>query len=98
METVEIDLTIVPMIRRLDTILAAWKKLPNGHALRITNDKEPKPLQFLFRSTKAGRHEWTCEQQGTDTWVALIRKIRTPSRRDRGSAAAAAPTTAPASG
>ena len=45
METVDLDLTVVPMIRRLDTILGAWKKLPKGDALRITNDKEPKPLQ-----------------------------------------------------
>jgi uncharacterized protein (DUF2249 family) len=74
METADLDLTIVPMIRRLDTILAAWKKLPKGHALRITNDKEPEPLQFLFRSTEAGRHEWTCEKEGPDARVALIRK------------------------
>ena len=70
----DLDLTIVPMIRRLDTILAAWKKLPKGSALRITNDKEPRPLQFLFGKTEAGRHEWTYEKQGPDTWVALIRK------------------------
>jgi uncharacterized protein (DUF2249 family) len=75
METVELDLTVVPMIRRLDAILSAWKKLPKGNALRVTNDKEPKPLQFLFRRTEAGRHEWTYERQGPDTWVALIRKI-----------------------
>jgi uncharacterized protein (DUF2249 family) len=74
METVELDLTIVPMIRRLDTILAAWKKLPKGHALLITNDKEPKPLRFLFGRTEAGRYEWTYEKQGPDTWVAVIRK------------------------
>jgi len=75
MDTVELDLTIVPMIRRLDTILAAWKRLPKGDSLRITNDKEPKPLQFLFGKTEAGRHEWTYEKQGPDTWIALIRKI-----------------------
>ena len=54
METVDLDLTIVPMIRRLDTILGAWKRLPKGHALRITNDKEPKPLQFLFAKHRGG--------------------------------------------
>jgi uncharacterized protein (DUF2249 family) len=74
MDTVDLDLTIVPMIRRLDTILSAWKKLPKGHALRITNDMEPKPLQFLFRSTEADRHGWTYEKQGPDSWVALVRK------------------------
>lgn len=75
MGAVELDLTIVPMIRRLDTILAAWKRLPKGGSLRITNDKEPKPLKFLFGMTEAGRHEWTYEKQGPDTWVALVRKI-----------------------
>lgn len=74
MDTVDLDLTIVPMIRRLDTILAAWKRLPKGHALRITNDKEPKPLQFLFRSTEPGRHAWSYEKEGPDTWIAVIRK------------------------
>jgi uncharacterized protein (DUF2249 family) len=74
METVDLDLTVVPMIRRLDTILGAWKKLPKGGELRITNDKEPKPLRFLFNRTEAGRHEWTCEQEGPDTWIARIRK------------------------
>jgi len=75
MQTVDLDLTVVPMIRRLDTILGAWKRLPAGHALRITNDKEPKPLQFLFRSTEAGRHEWSYEKEGPDAWVAVIRKV-----------------------
>jgi uncharacterized protein (DUF2249 family) len=75
METVDLDLTIVPMIRRLDTILGAWKRLPQGHALRITNDKEPKPLQFLFAKTEAGRHEWRYEKEGPDAWVAVIRKV-----------------------
>jgi uncharacterized protein (DUF2249 family) len=74
METVDLDLTVVPMIRRLDTILGAWKRLAKGGALRITNDKEPKPLRFLFNRTEAGRHEWTYEKEGPDAWVALIRK------------------------
>lgn len=76
----ELDLRAVPMIRRLDTILGAWKRLEPGASMRITNDKEPKPLQTLFRTAEKGRFEWTYETEGPVEWVALITKLAEQGR------------------
>ncbi len=71
----ELDLRSVPMMRRLDTILAAWKALAPGASMRITNDKEPRPLHALFRTAEKGKFEWTYETEGPVEWVALITKL-----------------------
>lgn len=76
----ELDLRTVPMIRRLDTILSTWKRLAPGQSMRITNDKEPRPLYTLFRTSEKGKFEWIYETEGPAEWVALITKLTTEQR------------------
>ncbi len=73
--SVELDLKTVPMLRRLDTILSAWKGLAPGQAMRIRNDREPRPLLLLFRGTEKGRFDWTYEAEGPEEWVARITRL-----------------------
>ena len=74
-ETVALDLRTVSTLKRLETVLATWKSIEQGQALRITIDKEPKPLQVLFRTREKGRHEWQYEKEGPTEWVAKITKL-----------------------
>jgi uncharacterized protein (DUF2249 family) len=74
-QPVELDLRDVPMLRRLDTVLRIWAGLEGGQTLRITNDKKPEPLQFLFRTKEKGKHEWRYEKEGPADWVATIKKL-----------------------
>lgn len=74
-DTTELDLRGVSTLKRLETILKAWRSIEQGQALRITNDKEPKPLQVLFRTREKGKHEWRYEKEGPTEWVAKITKL-----------------------
>jgi uncharacterized protein (DUF2249 family) len=72
---VQLDMRSVPLLQRQGKIMEAWKALPSGGVLRLVNDREPKPLYFLFQATQRGRFEWSYEQQGPAEWVAAIRKL-----------------------
>jgi len=72
---VQLDMRSVPMLQRQGKIMEAWKELPSGGVLRLVNDREPKPLHFLFQATQRGRFEWSYEQRGPAEWVAAIRKL-----------------------
>jgi uncharacterized protein (DUF2249 family)/hemerythrin-like domain-containing protein len=71
----DIDLRDVPMIQRLDTILSTWKSLAAGQVMRITNDKEPRPLKLLFSTKEKGKFDWTWEVEGPERWTARIRRL-----------------------
>jgi uncharacterized protein (DUF2249 family)/hemerythrin-like domain-containing protein len=70
----ELDLRGVPLLQRQPRIMAAWGQLPSGGVLRLTNDREPRSMYYLFQATQRGRFDWTDEQQGPEAWVVAIRK------------------------
>jgi len=72
---VELDLRSVPLLQRQARILAVWRDLPSGASLRLTNDREPRPLYYLFQATQRGRFQWRYEQEGPAEWVAVLRKL-----------------------
>ena len=69
-----LDMRGVPLLQRQARIMAAWRELPSGGVLRLANDREPKPLHYLFQATQRGRFEWTTEKAGPEAWVVAIRK------------------------
>ena len=71
---VELDMRSVPLLQRQARIMAAWKQLPAGGVLRLVNDREPRPLYYLFQATQRGHFEWSYEQEGPEEWIAAIRK------------------------
>lgn len=73
-EALEMDMRGVPLLQRQARILSAWRRLPSGGVLRLVNDREPKPLYYLFQATQRGRFDWTDEKQGPEAWVVAIRK------------------------
>jgi DUF438 domain-containing protein len=74
LEARELDLRCVPVLQRQARIMAAWGEVPSGGVLRLTNDREPTSVYYLFQATQRGRFEWTDEKQGPEIWVAAIRK------------------------
>ena len=72
---VRLDMRSVPLLQRQGKIMEAWKALPSGGVLRLVNDREPKPLHFLFQATQRGRFEWNYERQGPSEWIAAIPKL-----------------------
>jgi uncharacterized protein (DUF2249 family) len=71
----ELDMRRVPMLQRQAMIMEAWQELAGGRTLRLINDREPKPLYFLFKATQRGKFEWSYEKQGPEEWVVAIRKL-----------------------
>lgn len=71
---VSVDMRQVPMLKRLETILRAWKELEPGGAIRLTNDRAPTPLEVLFRTRERGKFDWSYEKQGPTEWIAIIRR------------------------
>jgi DUF438 domain-containing protein len=59
---VELDMRAVPLLQRQARIMSAWRDLPAGAELRLINDREPKPLYYLFQATQRGRFEWRYEK------------------------------------
>jgi uncharacterized protein (DUF2249 family)/hemerythrin-like domain-containing protein len=72
--TVELDMRAVPLLKRQARILSAWKELPAGGLLRLINEREPRPLYYLFQATQRGRFEWCYEKEGPEQWIAVLRK------------------------
>jgi uncharacterized protein (DUF2249 family) len=54
--------------------MSAWKQMPVGALLRLINDREPRPLYYLFQATQRGRFEWCYEKEGPEEWIAVLRK------------------------
>jgi DUF438 domain-containing protein len=72
--TVELDMRSVPLLQRQARILSVWSELPAGALLRLVNDREPRPLYYLFQATQRGHFEWCYEKEGPKEWIAVLRK------------------------
>ena len=72
--TVELDMRSVPLLERQARFMSAWKQMPVGALLRLINDREPRPLYYLFQATQRGRFEWCYEKEGPEEWIAVLRK------------------------
>ena len=72
--TVALDMRAVPLLQRQARIMSAWRDLPAGAELRLINDREPKPLYYLFQATQRGRFQWRYEKEGPEEWIAVLRK------------------------
>lgn len=70
-----IDVRRIPFWRRLDTILAALDRLPNGGQLELVADLDPWPLRSYLEATRATGFDWTTLEAGPQVWrVRLDRR------------------------
>lgn len=73
---VDLDLRPLPPPRRHQQIFEKWNALPAGGVLRITNDHDPKPLNYQFEAEHQGEFTWNYEQQGPADWIVRIGRTR----------------------
>jgi uncharacterized protein len=71
---IELDLRKLDMLDRPAKILSTWSKLEQGDSLLITNDHDPKPLQFLLKAQSRDKFGWEYKKQGPDEWIIEIKK------------------------
>ncbi len=74
-QTVSLDMRALPHEQRLAGVLEAWNGLQSGETLRLVNDHDPSPLQYLLRSQFSGQFQWQVEAQGPVEWVVRIKKL-----------------------
>lgn len=65
--------TIVPRERH-PLIFSTFQGLPQGAALELVNDHDPKPLYYQFEAQHPGRFTWQYLEQGPDLWRVRIAK------------------------
>ncbi|MDY0396069.1 DUF2249 domain-containing protein [Virgibacillus halophilus] len=59
---------------RHEKIFAAFDLLRPGQVLELTNDHNPKPLQYQFAMEREGQFSWEYLQRGPETWRVAIGK------------------------
>lgn len=71
----ELDIRTINLAQRHPAIVNAWKELAQGDVLRIINDHDPKPLQYMFQIEFKDTFIWEYKQQGPLKWIVEIKKI-----------------------
>ena len=55
-------------------IFGVFEALPQGQAMLLSNDHDPKPLYYQFQAESGGEFSWDYIEQGPDRWQVLIGK------------------------
>lgn len=75
-KTIQLDMRKVGMADRHTRIFDAWKELKEGDRLVITNDHDPKPLQYMLKAQDPkNAFNWEYKKQGPSEWVVEITKL-----------------------
>ena len=75
-KVIRLDMRKVGMADRHTRIFDAWKELKEGDRLVITNDHDPKPLQYMLKAQNPkGAFNWEYKKQGPPEWTVEITKL-----------------------
>ncbi|AHI64357.1 DUF2249 domain-containing protein [Burkholderia thailandensis] len=69
-----IDVRRIPHHKRHALIFGTFDALPDGEALQLINDHDPKPLYDQFEQRAADSFEWTYLEAGPSQWRVQIAK------------------------
>ncbi len=73
---IQLDMRSIGMVFRPAKIFGAWKQLKDGGRLVITNDHDPKPLQYMLKAQDPkGVFNWEYKKQGPVEWIVEITKL-----------------------
>ena len=64
---------IEPTIRH-PKILETFDELQSGQYMELTNDHDPKPLQYQFMMEREGTFTWDYVENGPFVWKVIIGK------------------------
>ena len=74
-KVIQLNMRNIRMADRHKMIFDAWKELKEGSRLVITNDRDPRPLQFLLKIRAGGTFNWDHKKQGPLEWIVEITKL-----------------------
>lgn len=81
---IELDLRELNMAERHTRIFNAWKELEAGDSLLITNNHDPKPLQFLLKAEFKDQFGWEYKNDGPQIWTVEIKKLSSTEELSEG--------------
>lgn len=73
--TKTIDVRAIPGPERHATIFSAFRALPIGDAIEISNDHDPRPLYHQFQAEAPGNFSWLYLESGPEVWRVSIQKL-----------------------
>ena len=59
---------------RHSRIFEVFDDLNNGETMELTNDHDPRPLQYQFMMEREGQFNWEYLEEGPLTWRVAISK------------------------
>jgi len=75
-KTIQLDIRNLDMADRHTRIFSVWRQLKDGDRLVITNDHDPKPLQYMLKAQDhKGAFNWEYKKQGPPEWTVEITKL-----------------------
>lgn len=72
---IRLDVRSLSMAERPPKIFGAIKGLSEGDTLVITNDHDPKHLQYMLKAEFNGTFGWTYKKEGPDEWIVEIKRL-----------------------
>lgn len=72
---IQLDLRELTMPDRHTKIFGALDELKEGDALVITNDHDPKPLQYMLKAKFKDSFGWEYKMKGPAAWIVEIRNL-----------------------
>jgi uncharacterized protein (DUF2249 family) len=73
-----IDVRDIAPRQRHPLIFSTFAGLPDGQAMQLVNDHDPKPLYYQFAAELPGRFGWDYLETGPDVWRVAITKLAAP--------------------
>lgn len=83
-ERIPLDVRFLAPRERHPLIFQTFDSLPEGGALELINDHEPKPLLYQLQFEQWGTFEWSPLEEGPEVWRVEIRKRPADAPRQRG--------------
>ncbi|MFN7008836.1 MAG: DUF2249 domain-containing protein [Allorhizobium sp.] len=71
-----IDVRLIPPPERHPRIFAMLNALPQGAAMLITSDHDPRPLQYHLQANFSGLFGWEYLEQGPEVWRVAIERLK----------------------
>lgn len=67
--------TLAPRERH-PLIFSTFERLPQGQAMELINDHDPKPLYYQFELELGGQFDWDYLERGPAVWRVAITKLK----------------------
>lgn len=69
-----LDVRNIPFWHRLESILGALDRLPDGAGLELLADLDPWPLRSYLESTRGAGITWTYLESGPQVWRVRLER------------------------